>query len=202
MTQEELVRRALERSTRERVRIVRQADGTYRTRSKSDPGVSYELRVEGELPVCSCPGFAHYRMCKHAAGLWKRLRREYRRSGRKEQGMTRGLRSRALAAYAPERAREVLALREAEAAVVARRRATAEEFGAWLADRLGVSVTVAPQGEFEARVTVEGLELWWRYGEVLARVLPGGPWRREVQGLADLGALLVAAGVEAEEVAA
>lgn len=201
MTTEELVTRALERSTRERVRIVRQGDGTYRTRSKSDPGVSYELRVEGELPVCSCPGFAHYRMCKHAAGLWKRLRREYRRGG-KERGMTTGLRARALAAYAPEWEAKERAEAQVQREIAARRRATARRFSAWLREELGVEVAVAPQGEASARVSVDGIELWWRHGEVLARVLPGGEWRRNVEGLADLGALLAEAGGVPAEVAA
>ena len=79
MLRSELEARAQERARSERVRIVKLAgQGRYLARSRTvEPGAYFELSVTswGEVR-CSCPGFDHRGVCKHAEALKVRLERE------------------------------------------------------------------------------------------------------------------------------
>ena len=69
---EELERRALERARTERVKIIKLVgQDRYLARSRTvEPGAYYELSVSSWGRVtCSCPGFIHRSLCKHAAAL-------------------------------------------------------------------------------------------------------------------------------------
>jgi SWIM zinc finger len=76
LSAEELERRALERARTERIKIVKLVgQDRYLARSRTvEPGAYYELSVSswGRV-ICSCPGFAHRSICKHAAALKARL---------------------------------------------------------------------------------------------------------------------------------
>ncbi len=67
--------RALQRAKKERVRIVKLAGrDRYLARSRTvDPGAYYELSVAWGVVRCTCPGFLHRGLCKHAAALKSRL---------------------------------------------------------------------------------------------------------------------------------
>src|SRR5687767_14501100 len=69
MHQQELERRALERSKAERTRLIKLAGrGRFLARSRSmEPGPYYELSLtaSGEIH-CNCPGFSYRAVCKHA----------------------------------------------------------------------------------------------------------------------------------------
>src|SRR5438874_5340276 len=72
MQVDEMERRALERAKVERVRIVKLAgEQRYLARSRTvEPGAYFELSVSHWGHVrCSCPGFTHRGICKHAAAL-------------------------------------------------------------------------------------------------------------------------------------
>jgi len=76
LSTEELERRALERARTERVKVIKLVgQERYLARSRTvEPGAYYELSVSswGRI-TCSCPGFAHRSICKHAAALKARL---------------------------------------------------------------------------------------------------------------------------------
>src|SRR6266480_1478001 len=75
LSTEELERRALERARLERVKIIKLVgQDRYLARSRTvEPGAYYELSVSWGRVTCSCPGFAHRSICKHAAALKARL---------------------------------------------------------------------------------------------------------------------------------
>ena len=41
----------------------------YRFASTSQPGVEYELTIDGADVICSCPGFEYRGQCRHARDL-------------------------------------------------------------------------------------------------------------------------------------
>src|SRR5436190_19454392 len=76
LSTEELEVRALERARTERIKIIKLVgQERYLARSRTvEPGAYYELSVSswGRV-ICTCPGFTHRSVCKHAAALKARL---------------------------------------------------------------------------------------------------------------------------------
>lgn len=78
MTDAEKEARARRRAREQRVHIfvVPGRPGVYTTKSKSDPTERYDLVARDGVIACSCPGYEHHKVCKHAEALKSRLARE------------------------------------------------------------------------------------------------------------------------------
>lgn len=69
--------RARERARKQRVRIRTAGDGSYTTKSKSDPEQYYSLHVDPDGSVrCSCVGYGYRGLCYHSAALLMYLERK------------------------------------------------------------------------------------------------------------------------------